>query len=447
MSEKIIHLKDAGSLNARGEELMGSGMLEEAILFFSKAIELNDSFADAFSNRGEAYTRLGLSADAKNDREKAISLRSAEKGKGNGKKQKSDGREIDYLFDELFPEKVMQIDDVYDVLFSGQTSSKEYPAIVEFVDGRKENISRASLLDFAGEKSIRIIDEVSGESSIPFDQISCIRMSQLPEDFPDIGTTNVIEVIECRDGNTHQVFVPSERTLTTGLFGFSKEEFTQFKYYFFPYSNIRQRYMKQYLGEILVSKGMIADTDLEKALQEHKLLKSMKIGQIIAEQAKISHNIVEREIQKVFKQNTKVTRAGEILVATGLFSVEQVNKALATQAELKNKKIGQFLIEKGIIKEEEVYKALADKFRMTFADLRKTPISKKALTAMPRELMIKLKVLPITFQDSTLIVATMVPDDPAIKSAVRQYTKHPSVELVLVRPAQLQSAFKQLFQK
>lgn len=55
----LEELNDAEALNKKGEALLANEQFGEAVLFFSKAIALNDTFSEAYQNRGQALSELG----------------------------------------------------------------------------------------------------------------------------------------------------------------------------------------------------------------------------------------------------------------------------------------------------------------------------------------------------------------------------------------------------
>lgn len=437
-------MTDAESLTQRGKELLHTEQFEKAIQYFTKAIELDAAFPEAYKNRSEAYARLGRSDEAQADLQQANTL-GAEKTTTN--LERGHDLIIDNLYDELFPKKVTEIDNVYDELFSGPSEDQNFQVVLEFLDGSKEEAAQAVLFQPTAYDITVVSEEDNTECVLPLNRFSCIRTAKIPAAFPEIEESCQVENIDINNGNNYQVYVPADQGMESGLFGFSTREDDFYKYSFFPYSNIKSRCQKRFLGEILVDKGMISSLKLEQALEEHKQLINRKLGQIIAEQANISKATVENEINKYFSENEKKIKVGEILLAAGLVDEGQVGAALETQKKLKKIKIGQFLIKRGILKEEEVYTALAEKFRIQLVDLRRETLSREVLRIVPRELVLKLRVLPISLRNSTLVVATMTPDIPELKDIISKYTGQYTIQFVLARPTQLLAAIRKVYQQ
>ncbi|MBU0729056.1 MAG: hypothetical protein KKE17_01330 [Proteobacteria bacterium] len=368
------------------------------------------------------------------------------------KKQSDKEKEVikieDNVYDQLFDKAldVKAIDNLYDELFGISSGNAGSLAVLEYLDGRREDISMAVLFHPTRNDITVMAVGVNPERILSLNDLSCIRIANMPKEFPELSDACQIDVIETVSGSKYQEYVAADQNMETGFFGFAAEEETKCKYSFFPAINMRHRYQKRYLGQILIERGLIEIHSFEKALTEFQSLKKRKLGEIIAQQTKIPYSLVEKHIQKAYDENPKDVKAGKILVEAGLVSEAQVSAALVVQEKFKKKRIGQFLIEKGLLEEDKIFMGLAEKFRMPFVDLRQVTFSKKALSQLPKDLVSKLQVLPISQDETTLVVATLAPDVPAIKDVLLKHVKGQKIELVLVRPTQLRAAIKKLYQ-
>ena len=115
-------------------------------------------------------------------------------------------------------------------------------------------------------------------------------------------------------------------------------------------------------------------------------------------------------------------RIGDLLIQAGLVSREAVEEALQTQSAGKKKRIGELLIEKGLITEEQLLIALSTKFRMPVIDLSLTSPTKEALACLSKEMVMQLKVLPLSVDNRHLTVATSDPTDATIGDNLRFLT-------------------------
>jgi type IV pilus assembly protein PilB len=108
-------------------------------------------------------------------------------------------------------------------------------------------------------------------------------------------------------------------------------------------------------------------------------------------------------------------RLGEILVAKGLVSHEQINEALSKSND-RDKRIGEILMSAGLISEYALAQSLAEQRGLRFLDLADFRINPKFFETMPVELMQRYQFVPVEdSEDGVLVVAMTDPNNiPAI---------------------------------
>jgi tetratricopeptide (TPR) repeat protein len=467
MDEEAVHY------NKNGLQLFHAQKLDEAIEFFTKAIQIDPSYPDPYQNRGEILLLMGRLVEGNADLHRAKALRSGlmkRRSRAAGPVSKYDLREIENVYDTAFGgdlgednnDTVAFDSDFYDSIFSDDTIETEKlregladelldadgtPAVIEFLGGGREEATRLVL--FApSPNEITVIDENRGRRIIPLHEISCLRLAKLPDGCALPSTSSCqIEIIETRDGNIYHEFIPEEQHLENGLLGLSTKENTRLRFTYFPVESIKLRRQERYLGEILIEKRFIADDVLKKAIEEHQMMRDMQLGRILARQANILYSTIESAIQKAQNDGKKGLKTGEILLDAGLVNEDQVLNALEFQDKMKNKKLGEFLIEKGILNERELYISLAEKFRIPFIELRQCKVSRKILSLLPREIVLKHTVMPIGIQDSFLLVATTDPDVSSIREEIVRHSPVKNIRFVLAQPTHLKNVVNMLFQE
>jgi len=468
VNEEAVHY------NRNGLQLFHSEKLAEAIEFFSKAIQIDPSYPDPYQNRGEILLLQGRLVEGNADLHKAKALRSGvlkKRARTTGPVTKYNLREIENVYDKTFAEEpgerkddtVAFDSDFYDSVFSDDTIETEKlrdgladephdtvgtPAVIEFLGGSREEVSRLVLFEPSPDE-ITVIEEngEKGRRIIPLKGISCLRLAKMADGFAPLSTSSCqVEIIETRDGNIYHEYIPAEQLLQNGLLGLSTKENTRLRYSFFPAGSIKLRYQERYLGEILLEKRFIADEILKRALEEHQMMRDMQLGKILARQVNILSSTIEAAIQKAQDEGKIGLKTGEILLDAGLVSEEQVLEALELQEKMKRKKLGEFLIEKGILREKELYISLAEKFRIPFIELRQYKVSRKILSLLPREVVLQHTVMPIALHDSVLVVATIDPDVSSIRAEVIRHSPIKDVEFVLAQPTHLKNVINVLFQ-
>ncbi|MHB8790739.1 MAG: GspE/PulE/PilB domain-containing protein [Desulfobulbaceae bacterium] len=457
-----------------GMHLLHADRLEEALIFFTRAIGRNARYAEAFRSRGEVLYMLGRVAEADADLLQAKSLQEgagAETStKATRKVAKYDLTSVHNLYDDLlavddpvgddtidfggghydyvFSDDALESDTLLASLTAGQGRQSDFPAILEYLDGRRQEAPISRLFGPGPDEIALTRNDGGAEQIISLEQLSCIRLARVPADFARNQAAGCqVEVIETIDGNIYHESIHPEQVLKNVLYGFSTKKDSRFKYTLIPRSSIRKRFQRRHLGQILLDRNLIAWEVLEQALAEHGELKKVKFGKIIAQEAKILYSAVEFEIQRAYQDNRQGLKIGEILLNAGLVNEEQIKSALEQQERLKTKKLGQFLIEKGILQEREVYMALAEKFRVPFVDLRQQKVTRTILGHLPRELIRKLHVLPLAVREDVLVVATFQPDPGPFCEVVHRYASARNVEFVLVQPSHLKNVIRVLFRE
>jgi type IV pilus assembly protein PilB len=113
---------------------------------------------------------------------------------------------------------------------------------------------------------------------------------------------------------------------------------------------------------------------------------------------------------------------GEMLVAQGIISPDQLQEALRIQKQEKNLRIGSLLVELGYVTELQLADLIADQLRLPCVDLATTELSPDALAKLPKELATKHRCLPWMMEGRDLFVIMADPTDVAAMDAVRFHT-------------------------
>ena len=103
-------------------------------------------------------------------------------------------------------------------------------------------------------------------------------------------------------------------------------------------------------------------------------------------------------------------KVGEILQEKGWVTDEQINKALG-YSKTENCKIGEALVNLEICSQEQVSRALAIHFQLPFANLGKHIIPQEIIDAVPKEVALEHKIVPVARKGRTLVIAMGDPLD------------------------------------
>lgn len=135
------------------------------------------------------------------------------------------------------------------------------------------------------------------------------------------------------------------------------------------------------LGQILVERNIITETELALALGQQRVEKGKYLGQILLEMG-----VAQDEINKALDSFYIRKRIGQILIDSGVISPQQLEEALEKQRDLRKegvrKPLATLLVELGYIIENGYLKALSKFFNMPIVFLKEylpTPSLQKAV--------------------------------------------------------------------
>ncbi len=114
-------------------------------------------------------------------------------------------------------------------------------------------------------------------------------------------------------------------------------------------------------------------------------------------------------------------RLGDLLLARGLVSPEQVAGALDEQAR-SGSRLGEILVTEGILSEADLVASLAEQFQLPLVDLSEYEPDPAALALLPEPLARHLRVVPIAVDETTLYLAVADVLDPGTVAILREHT-------------------------
>ena len=99
-------------------------------------------------------------------------------------------------------------------------------------------------------------------------------------------------------------------------------------------------------------------------------------------------------------------KLGAMLVASGMLSAEQVERALRRQHET-GRRLGELLVEEGTVSEQEIVAAVAGQMRIGVADLGHSAPQANAITLLPRDFIVRNRLMPLSISDDGSLVLAM----------------------------------------
>ncbi len=118
---------------------------------------------------------------------------------------------------------------------------------------------------------------------------------------------------------------------------------------------------------------------------------------------------------------------GEILVKENMITEDQLNEALALQAQYreqgKKSQLGQILVDTGVINMADVLSALSEKLGIPFIDITEFKMNPESIRFVSEDLIKKHNLLPIHHYSNKLVIALENPMDWEALDAVRFHSK------------------------
>ncbi|WP_029069731.1 GspE/PulE family protein [Jonesia quinghaiensis] len=115
---------------------------------------------------------------------------------------------------------------------------------------------------------------------------------------------------------------------------------------------------------------------------------------------------------------------GEILLEEGLVTEDELLRALDEQIA-RGTSLGRVLVELGVLTENQLVAALAHQVGMRFVDLDDYAVDRKAVSCVPGSLCQRYTVLPIGFENGSLLLAMADPGNVLALDDVRQVAQMP----------------------
>jgi len=320
----------------------------------------------------------------------------------------------------------------------------KHPLILKFLTGREEKVNLLRPFH-PRDKQLQIeLLRCPGETSVPIEELCYIMVLdksgwQLPAKEGEL-----VEHIETTTGDSFDLRVPAQH-YKSGFYGFPIDQGASYRNIFFTFHGIRQRREERPLSDILEERGWLQENVITEVLDEQEQLRSRKVGEILAEKTDLSaEKIEELALQAESPQSSHKVRIGDLLIQAGLISREEVEQAIETQSTGKRKRVGELLIEKGLITEEQLLVALSAKFRMPVVDLGTIAPPPEALDALTKNMVMQLKVLPISLENGCLTVATSDPTDPTVGDNLRFFTNL-SIDFVAAPAKEIRDAVEKYY--
>ena len=154
----------------------------------------------------------------------------------------------------------------------------------------------------------------------------------------------------------------------------------------------------------------------------------------------------ERGDARVPGRPAKAAKLGEILIAEGKITQEQLEQALSVQ-EHDPRDLGKILVSLGLLSGADLAQALAVRLKLDYvvlSELSEEEVDDAALNLIDEDTLRKYMALPLRFEDGRLIVAMSDPNDLFALEDLRIAAKHP-ITPVVASEEDLRGAYATMF--
>ena len=134
---------------------------------------------------------------------------------------------------------------------------------------------------------------------------------------------------------------------------------------------------KMNLGQLLLRQGVLDEDQLAHAMAEHKRT-GLMLSKILVRLGMVSEETLTNILGSQMQSSTKM-RIGEMLLAQGYITQEQLDKALETQ-KTSGKRLGRTLVDLGFMPEERLIEILSRQFEVPYVKLDNFNIDPNAYT-------------------------------------------------------------------
>ena len=207
---------------------------------------------------------------------------------------------------------------------------------------------------------------------------------------------------------------------------------------------------KMNLGQLLLRQGVLDEDQLAHAMAEHKRT-GLMLSKILVRLGMVSEETLTNILGSQMQSSTKM-RIGEMLLAQGYITQEQLDKALETQ-KTSGKRLGRTLVDLGYMPEERLIEILSRQFEVPYVKLDNFNIDPNAYTYLPEDMCKQYRVVPLFVQKgederrqvrSVMTIAMTDPTNMRTISIVK-FKVRMDVDIVMASDADVAKAIERVF--
>ncbi len=258
--------------------------------------------------------------------------------------------------------------------------------------------------------------------AIPLNEVKIlafIERRRHPEDEVKVQSSSRLVTVRFTDGETLQGITESSVGTPHGIF-LIPTELPNVERVFLPIDAVREVISVQRLGEILTSEGMVTPRMVAEALRHQSGLRDQKLGDILIQQNKIDSGQLAKGL--ALQEKWKSRKIGEILLEQGFINRVELEEALDLQEHFRSRRLGEILVELGFATHKMIGIALAIQYNVPFIDLSVQVPDSRLRPIVTKEMMERLRFVPLSAQQGVLTIVVTDPGDPSARDEVQQKT-------------------------
>ena len=199
------------------------------------------------------------------------------------------------------------------------------------------------------------------------------------------------------------------------------------------------------LGQALVKKGILAQSELDKALEIQKQNNNVYLGEIL-QQLGINQNKINETLDYLNKRK----KIGDILIDLGLITPESLERALKDQKLIQSKMgarrpLGILLFEMGLINFRDYMTALSKHFVLPIVSLEGRRIPPSIQDVLGRKYVCKNEVLILENDGRTLKIVLGAPTTFLMQEIRKSIPLQKEIIFYLAHPVEIEAAYKMMY--
>lgn len=198
------------------------------------------------------------------------------------------------------------------------------------------------------------------------------------------------------------------------------------------------------IGQILVSKGIISESDLNIAMDLKKREPEKYLGQILCEMG-----LPQSKIMKGLYYSNKRKKLGEILIELKIITREQLNDILNQQKQQKyfgiHKHLGHLLARSKMISEKDYVHALSAHFSMPVVSLKGYTVSRTMQKAIGEEYALENRIVVLNNSARKLTVAIADPHLSVFEYLEKATPKEKHIVFCIAKSSEIEKSLDSVY--